>query len=50
MQCWTGKWFLQTEYHFVNSTSNYTQTLRIITSSVKQGKRLFKKQDKNFDL
>ena len=30
--------------------NNYVQTLRTKTSDLKQGKRLFNKQDKNFDL
>ena len=42
--------FLHTEYHFINTTINYIQTLRIKTSNVKQGKPLFNKEDKNFDL
>ena len=39
-------WFLHTEFHFINTTNNYIQTLRTKTSDLKQGKRLFNKQDK----
>ena len=39
-------WFLHTECHFINTTNNYIQTLRTKTSDLKQGKRLFNKQDK----
>ena len=43
-------WFLHTECNFINTMNNYVQTLRTKTSDLKQGKRLFNKQDKNFDL
>ena len=43
-------WFLHTECHFMNTTNNYIQTLPTETSDVKQGKRLFNKQDESFDL
>ena len=43
-------WFLHTEPDFINTTNNYTQTLQTKTSDLKQGKRLFNRQDKSFDM
>ena len=34
----------------MNTTNNYIKTLRIKTSDLKQGKHLFNRQDKIFDL
>ena len=39
-------WFLHTEWHFINTTNYYIQTLRTKAFGLKQGKRLFNKQDK----
>ena len=39
-------WFLHTECHFIKTTNNYIQTLRTKTCELKQGNRLFNKQDK----
>ena len=39
-------WFLRRECHFIDTTINYIQTLRTKTSDLKQGNRLFNKQDK----
>ena len=39
-------WFLHTEFHFINTTNSYIQTLQTKTSDLKKCKQLFNKQDK----
>ena len=45
----TYNFYIQTGFYIqhVNTTNNYIQTLRAKTFDVKQGKRLFNKQDKS---